>query len=63
MNYQSRSFKLYFEGKLIGTVTDITYETPEFSGRLIPERGTATIHVKMGHFALGKQAKDLSRQH
>jgi len=36
-------------------------ETPEEV--IIGRRGTATIHVKMGHFALGKQAKDLSRQH
>lgn len=35
MNYQSKSLKLYFEGKLIGTVSDIFYETPEFSGSLI----------------------------
>ncbi len=26
-------------------------------------RGLATIRVKMGHFSLEKQAKDLSRQH
>ena len=47
MNYQSRSFKLYFEGKLIGTVTDITYETPEFSGRLIPEPAFESIRAAM----------------
>ncbi|MBK9769842.1 MAG: hypothetical protein IPP57_03270 [Candidatus Obscuribacter sp.] len=47
MNYQSKSLKLYFEGKLIGTVSDITYVTPEFSGRLLPAPDFEAIREAM----------------
>ena len=47
MNYQSKLLKLYFEGKLIGTVSDISYETPEFCGRLIPAPAFEAIRADM----------------
>lgn len=56
MNYQSKSFKLYFEGKLIGTVSDITYETPEFSGYLTP--GAAFEDIRAAMFFMTDDAAD-----
>lgn len=56
MNYQSKTFKLYFEGKLIGTVSDITYETPEFSGYLTPDPAFEDIRADM--FFMSDDAAD-----
>lgn len=36
MNYQSKSFKMYFEGKLIGTLTGVCYEMFDAYADLVP---------------------------